>query len=190
MCKQIRQALGEGLVISIAAGVATPSIEKRLAPDTRVIRAMPNTAAIAQAAATGIAKGTHAGNEDLAVAKLLFEAVGRCVIVPEKLLDAVTGLSGSGPAYIMLFIEALADGGVKAGLPREIAQKLAAQTVYGSAKLQIDSGDHPGVLKDRVTSPGGTTIAGLNELEARGVRGAIIAAVDAATNRAKELGSK
>jgi pyrroline-5-carboxylate reductase len=150
---------------------------------------MPNTAAIALAGASAIAAGPGALAEDLLIAKTLFDAVGRCVVVAEKLLDAVTGLSGSGPAYVMLFIEALADGGVKAGLPRDVALTLAAQTVYGAAKLQLESGEHPGVLKDRVTSPGGTTIAGLARLEAGGFRGVVIDAVDAATQRSIQLGS-
>src|SRR5690606_13644924 len=117
-----------------------------------------------------------------------FESVGRCVVVPEAQLDAVTGLSGSGPAYVMLVIEALADGGVRAGLPRDVATTLAAQTVFGAAKLQLDNREHPGVLKDRGTSPGGTTIAGLSALEARAVRGAFIEAVAAASDRAHALG--
>ena len=140
------------------------------------------------AGATAVAAGAAATASDLQLAVTVFEAVGRCVVVPESALDAVTGLSGSGPAYVMLVIEALADGGVKAGLPRDVALALAAQTVYGAAKLQIDSGEHPGVLKDRVTSPGGTTIAGLSRLEARGLRGALIEAVEAATRRSEELG--
>ena len=186
----IKDALSaDALVISIAAGVPTKTIEAGLAEGARVVRAMPNTAAIALAGASAVAKGANASDDDLASATLLFEAVGKCVVVAEKLLDAVTGLSGSGPAYVMLFIEALADGGVKAGLPRDVALTLAAQTVYGAAKLQIDSGDHPGLLKDRVTSPGGTTIAGLAQLEVGGVRGRIIDAVDAATRRSIELGS-
>lgn len=186
---EVADHLGEALVVSIAAGVPLRSIEKKLRHGARVVRAMPNTAAMVLCGASAIAGGHAATDDDLAIAQRLFEAVGRCVVVPEKSLDAVTGLSGSGPAYVMLFIEALADGGVRAGLPRDIALTLAAQTVYGSAKLQIDSGEHPGVLKDRVTSPGGTTIAGLARLEAAGVRGAVIDAVEAATRRSIELGS-
>jgi pyrroline-5-carboxylate reductase len=176
------------LAVSIAAGFTIAAIERALPGGRRVIRAMPNTAAIAQAGATAIARGTAARDADLDIATSLFEAVGECVVVPERLLDAVTGLSGSGPAYVMLVIEAMADGGVRAGLPRDVAQTLAAQTLYGAAKLLIETGEHPGVLKDRVTSPGGTTIAGLNQLEAHGVRGAFIDAVYAATQRSKELG--
>ena len=181
-------ALDDALVISIAAGITTASIEQALPSGARVVRAMPNTAAMALAAATALAAGKAAGDEDVAIARALFDAVGRTVVVPESALDAVTGLSGSGPGYVMLFIEALADGGVQAGLPRDVALLLAAQTVYGAAKLQLDSGEHPAVLKDRVTSPGGTTMAGLARLEAGGVRGAIIDAVEAATRRCRQLG--
>jgi pyrroline-5-carboxylate reductase len=175
------------LVISIAAGVPLSAIEARL-PGARVLRAMPNTAAIALAGATGIAPGTHAKPEDLQFARTLFDAVGRSVVLDESALDAVTGLSGSGPAYVMLMIDALADGGVKVGLNRETALLLAAQTVYGSAKLLLETGEHPGRLKDMVTSPGGTTIAGLHALEAGGLRHTLMNAVEVATRRATELG--
>lgn len=175
------------LVISIAAGVPLSTIEARL-PGVRVLRAMPNTAAIALAGATGIAAGSNAGAEDVSFARTLFESVGRCAVLDESALDAVTGLSGSGPAYVMLIIEALADGGVKVGLSRETALMLAAQTVYGSAKLLLETGEHPGRLKDMVTSPGGTTIAGLYALEAGSLRHTLMSAVDAATRRATELG--
>jgi pyrroline-5-carboxylate reductase len=178
----------ETLVVSIAAGVPIQSIESRLHSGVRVVRAMPNTAAIVQAGATGIAPGAHATPEDIEVACALFDAVGRTVVLDESLIDAVTGLSGSGPAYIMLMIEALADGGVKVGLHRDTALLLAAQTVYGSAKLQLETGEHPGRLKDMVTSPGGTAIAGLHTLESGGLRRTLIDAVEAATLRAVELG--
>jgi pyrroline-5-carboxylate reductase len=178
------------LVISIAAGVPIEALEARLPAGARVVRAMPNTAAIALAGATAIAPGAHATSGDLDVAKALFEAVGRCVVVDETLLDAVTGLSGSGPAYVMLMIEALADGGVKVGLGRDTALLLAAQTVYGAAKLQLETGEHPGRLKDMVTSPGGTAIAGLHTLEAGGLRRTLIDAVEAASLRAAELGAQ
>lgn len=178
------------LVVSIAAGVPIEAFESRLPEGTRVIRTMPNTAAIALAGATAIARGTHATDEDVRVAERLFEAVGRVVVLDESLLDAVTGLSGSGPAYVMLMIEALADGGVKVGLHRETALMLAAQTVYGSAKLLLETGEHPGKLKDMVTSPGGTAIAGLHTLEAGGLRTTLINAVENATHRAAELGEK
>jgi pyrroline-5-carboxylate reductase len=179
----------ETLLVSIAAGVPIRALEGRLPEGVRVVRAMPNTAAIALAGATGIAPGVHATESDLAVAKALFDAVGRTVILDETLIDAVTGLSGSGPAYVMLMIEALADGGVKVGLHRDTALLLAAQTVYGSAKLLLDTGEHPGRLKDMVTSPGGTAIAGLHTLESGGLRRTLIDAVDSATNRAIELGA-
>lgn len=181
---------GGDLVVSIAAGVPLDALEARLPAGSRVIRAMPNTAAIAHAGATAISAGAHATREDVAVARSLFEAVGRCVTVDESLLDAVTGLSGSGPAYVMLMIEALADGGVKVGLGRDIALLLAAQTVYGAAKLQLETGEHPGRLKDMVTSPGGTAIAGLHTLEAGGLRRTLIDAVEAAANRSAELGQQ
>jgi pyrroline-5-carboxylate reductase len=178
------------LVVSIAAGVPIESIEARLPRGARVIRTMPNTAAMALAGATAIAPGAHATEEDLVVARQLFEATGRVVVLEESLLDAVTGLSGSGPAYVMLMIEALADGGVKVGLHRETALLLAAQTVYGSAKLLLETGEHPGRLKDMVTSPGGTAIAGLHTLEAGGLRTTLINAVENATRRSIELGEK
>jgi pyrroline-5-carboxylate reductase len=187
----IAATLDEGdLVVSIAAGVPIAAIEARLPAGARVVRAMPNTAAIALAAATAIAPGAHATPPDIEVARALFEAVGRCVVLDEALLDAVTGLSGSGPAYVMLMIEALADGGVKVGLGRDTALLLAAQTVYGAAKLQLETGEHPGRLKDMVTSPGGTAIAGLHTLEAGGLRRTLIDAVEAASHRSEELGEQ
>jgi pyrroline-5-carboxylate reductase len=180
----------EHLVVSIVAGVPIRAVESKIAAGARVVRAMPNTPALSRAGATAIAKSASATAEDLDVARALFDAVGRTVLLDEAHLDAVTGLSGSGPGYVMLFIEALADGGVKAGLPRDVALILAAQTVFGSAKLLLDSGEHPAHLKDMVTSPGGTTIAGLTVLESAGMRGTLIAAVEAATARALELGKK
>ena len=151
---------------------------------------MPNTPALVGAGATALSPGEHATEADLAQAKALFDAIGMTVVVEEPLLDAVTGLSGSGPAYVFLIIEALADGGVKAGLARAQAQDLAAQTVFGSAKLLIETGEHPGRLKDQVTSPGGTAIAGLHTLEAGGLRTTLMNAVESATNRSRELGKK
>ena len=181
--------IGAGkLVISIAAGVPVSAIEGRLPAGTHVVRTMPNTPATVQAGATAIAPGTHATEADLEVARELFSAVGRVVTLDETLLDAVTGLSGSGPAYVFLMIEALADGGVKVGLHRDTALLLAAQTVYGSAKLLLDTGEHPGRLKDMVTSPGGTAIAGLHTLESGGLRRTLIDAVESATNRSAQLG--
>lgn len=176
------------VLVSVAAGVPVSAMEARLPSMARVVRSMPNTPATVDAGATAIAPGTHATPEDLEVARALFSAVGRVVTLDETLLDAVTGLSGSGPAYVMLMIEALADGGVKVGLHRDTALLLAAQTVYGSAKLLLETGEHPGRLKDMVTSPGGTAIAGLHTLESGGLRRTLIDAVEAATNRAGELG--
>ncbi len=178
------------LVISVAAGVPIAVIEARLAAGTRVVRTMPNTPAIALAGATAIAAGTNATEADLDTARAMFKAVGEVVTLDEVLLDAVTGLSGSGPAYVMLMIEALADGGVKVGLHRDTALLLAAQTVYGSAKLLLETGEHPGRLKDQVTSPGGTAIAGLHTLESGGLRRTLIDAVEAATLRAQALGQQ
>jgi pyrroline-5-carboxylate reductase len=176
------------LLVSIAAGVPIRSLEARLPEHVRVVRAMPNTAAIALAGATGIAPGSRATQEDVDDTQALFAAIGRSVVLDESLIDAVTGLSGSGPAYVMVMIEALADGGVKVGLHRDTALLLAAQTVYGSAKLLLETGEHPGRLKDMVTSPGGTAIAGLHTLESGGLRRTLIDAVDSATKRAIELG--
>jgi pyrroline-5-carboxylate reductase len=186
---QMANAFAPGtLLVSIAAGVPIRSLEARLPEHVRVVRAMPNTAAIALAGATGIAPGSRATQDDIDVTQALFAAVGRSVVLDETLIDAVTGLSGSGPAYIMIIIEALADGGVKVGLHRDTALLLAAQTVYGSAKLLLETGEHPGRLKDMVTSPGGTAIAGLHTLETGGLRRTLIDAVDSATKRAVELG--
>ncbi len=178
------------LVVSVAAGVPVSAIEARLPEGTRVVRTMPNTPATVDAGATAISAGTHATDADLEVARSLFAAVGRVVTLDESLLDAVTGLSGSGPAYVMLMIEALADGGVKVGLHRDTALLLAAQTVYGSAKLLLETGEHPGRLKDMVTSPGGTAIAGLHTLESGGLRRTLIDAVEAATLRSVALGEQ
>ncbi|MEJ7729903.1 MAG: pyrroline-5-carboxylate reductase [Polyangiaceae bacterium] len=176
------------LLVSVAAGVPIEALEARLPVGAHVVRSMPNTAAIALAGATAISLGTHATDADREVATGLFEAVGRCVVLDESLLDAVTGLSGSGPAYVMVIIDALADGGVKVGLGRDTALLLAAQTVYGAAKLQLETGEHPGRLKDMVTSPGGTAIAGLHTLESGGLRRTLIDAVEAAATRSAELG--
>ena len=178
------------LVVSVAAGVPVAAMEARLPEGARVVRTMPNTPATVDAGATAISPGTHATEEDLQIAHELFAAVGRVVTLDESLLDAVTGLSGSGPAYVMLMIEALADGGVKVGLHRDTALLLAAQTVYGSAKLLLETGEHPGRLKDMVTSPGGTAIAGLHTLESGGLRRTLIDAVEAATTRAAALGEQ
>jgi len=176
------------LLISIAAGIRTQYIESFLPEEIPVIRVMPNTPALVLAGMSALTPGQFATDEHLKVAETLFKAIGETVIVPEKLMDAVTGLSGSGPAYVAVMIEAMADGGVKMGLPRPVALKLAAQTVLGTAKLLLETGIHPGQLKDMVSSPGGTTIAGLHIMEVGGVRGIIMEAIERATQRAQELG--
>jgi pyrroline-5-carboxylate reductase len=178
------------LVLSIAAGVRCATIGEALPAGTRIVRAMPNTPALVGAGATAVCAGPGATSADLDLARSLFDAVGRSVLVDETHMDAVTGLSGSGPAYVMLIIEALADGGVRAGLSRETALLLATQTVLGSALLLLESGEHPAVWKDRVTSPGGTTSAGLAALEAGRLRSTLARAVEHATRRARELGSR
>ncbi len=176
------------LVISIAAGVTIGSIEKTLGAGTRVVRVMPNTPALVLAGAAALAGGKTATAEDLSLAQSIFNSVGRSVIVEEKLMDAVTGLSGSGPAYVFMIIDALSDAGVKAGLSRQLALELAAQTVFGAAKMVLETKEHPGKLRDMVTSPGGTTIAGLHELEKGKLRAVLMNAVEAATARSRELG--
>jgi pyrroline-5-carboxylate reductase len=188
---QVAPALDQRkLIISVAAGVPIAALERRLGAGARIIRTMPNTPSLVGAGACALARGEHASEEDLAIASRIFQAVGITTVVEENLLDAVTGLSGSGPAYIFLVIEALSDAGVKVGLPRYTALKLAAQTVLGSAQLLIETNSHPGQLKDQVTSPGGTAIAGLHTLEAGGLRTTLINAVEAATRRARELGEQ
>jgi len=177
------------LLMSIAAGVPIVRLAKALgASSARIIRVMPNTPALVGASASAYALGEGARKEDGELARRLLSAVGLAFEVKESLLDAVTGLSGSGPAYVYMVIEALSDGGVAAGLPRDVATQLAAQTVLGSAKMVLETGKHPGVLKDMVTSPGGTTIEGLHELEKGGLRAALINAVRAATEKSRKLG--
>ena len=176
------------LLISIAAGVTLARLEAGLPEGARVIRVMPNTPALVGASAAGFAPGKATTAADAQLAHQLFGAVGIAFQLAESLLDAVTGLSGSGPAYAFLMIEALSDGGVAAGLPREIATKLAAQTLLGSARLVLETGLHPGALKDMVTSPGGTTIEGIHELEKAAVRAALMNAVRAAAEKSKKLG--
>lgn len=176
------------LVISVCAGVTLNTLEQLLPAQTRVVRVMPNTPALCGQGASGFALGTHATADDEAATGAILSGVGRAWRVEERLLDAVTGLSGSGPAYIFLVIEALADGGVLAGLPRDTAVQLAAQTALGAAKLVLESSKHPAALRDGVTSPGGTTAAGLLELENAAVRAAFTRAVRAAANRSLELG--
>jgi pyrroline-5-carboxylate reductase len=176
------------LLISIAAGVTLAKLEGALPTGARVIRVMPNTPALVGAGASAFALGKSATAADGELAKKLLSAVGVAIQVKESLLDAVTGLSGSGPAYVYQFIEALSDGGVAAGLPRDIATRLAAQTVLGGAKMVLETGQHPGALKDQVTSPGGTTIEGLHELEKGKLRATVMSAVRAATEKSKKLG--
>lgn len=177
------------LVVSIAAGVSIKTIEGGLPTGQRVVRVMPNTPSLVSAGASCFARGTRATDDDASAVETLLAPIGTVDEVPEHLLDAVTGLSGSGPAYVYQVIEAMSDGGVRAGLPRDLATRLAAQTVLGAAKMVLDTGEHPGALKDAVTSPGGTTIAGLHALEAGGLRGTLIDAVVAATERSRELGA-
>ncbi len=174
-------------LISIAPGISTAQLEAAFSQAVPVLRVMPNTPSLVGQGASALASGAHARDEHRALARRIFSAVGLAVEVDEKLLDAVTGLSGSGPAYVYIFIEALSDAGVRVGLPRDVATQLAAQTVLGAAQMVLETGTHPGALKDQVTSPGGTTIAGLHELERHGLRGAVMDAVQAATQRAREL---
>ncbi len=176
------------LLISIAAGVPLAKLEEALGSDARVIRVMPNAPALVGQSASAFAAGRSAQAADCELAHKLFSSVGIAVKLKEALLDAVTGLSGSGPAYVYLFIEGLSDGGVAAGLPRDIATKLAAQTALGAAQMVLETGQHPGALKDMVASPGGTTIEGLHELEKGRIRGTLISAVRAAADKSRKLG--
>jgi pyrroline-5-carboxylate reductase len=180
--------VGCARVLSVAAGITTAAIEAATGRPLPVVRAMPNTPALIGAGAAAISPGAYAGEEDLAWAEAILGAVGVVVRVPEASLDAVTGLSGSGPAYVFLVAEAMADAGVLAGLPRDIAETLAFQTLLGSARLLVEGDDGPAALKAAVTSPGGTTAAGLRELERHAVRAAFLDAVTAAADRARELG--
>ncbi|MCK6549697.1 pyrroline-5-carboxylate reductase [Myxococcota bacterium] len=185
---EIKHHVDKALLISVAAGISTGRIEAELGGTPRVIRTMPNTPALVKEGATAISAGENATDDDVNLAKTVFSKISRVVVVDEVHLDAVTGLSGSGPAYVFLIIEAFADAGVKVGLSREIAMELAVQTLKGSAAMLQQTKEHPGKLKDQVTSPGGTAIAGLHTLEEGGLRTTIMNAVEAATNRAKELG--
>jgi pyrroline-5-carboxylate reductase len=177
------------LLISVAAGYPITRIARCLSGATRIVRSMPNTPSLIREGITALAYDESLPDNDAAAARTLFESIGKVVRVDERALNAVTGLSGSGPAYVYMMIEALADGGVKMGLPRETAQLLAAQTVSGAARMVLESEEHPGMLKDRVASPGGTTIAGLHELERGRLRATLISAVEAATVRSSELGA-
>jgi pyrroline-5-carboxylate reductase len=185
----IHNELQGKLLISIAAGVSIATLQEYAGPDVRVIRVMPNTPALVHKGSAAYALGVGTTEADAETAEAVFSSVGRAYEVAESLLDAVTGLSGSGPAYVYLAIEALADGGVRMGLPRDLAVQLAAQTVSGAAEMVLRTTLHPAQLKDMVASPGGTTIAGLAVLEAHSVRGAFIEAVEAATLRSRELGA-
>jgi pyrroline-5-carboxylate reductase len=187
----LERTLGpDKLIVSIMAGVRTASIEEALETGTRVVRVMPNTPALVGKGATAICPGRKATTIDLDRVETIFAQTGLVVRVEEKQMDAVTGLSGSGPAYVFTFIEALSDAGVKNGLPRDIASRLAIKTVLGSAQMLAETGEHPALLRDKVTSPGGTTIAGLHALENGRFRGVIMDAVDTATQKSKELAGK
>ncbi len=188
LCTSLSKVEGSRLYLSIAAGLKVAALESWLGSAQRVIRSMPNTPALVGTGAAAFSCGSSATVDDASLAKNILGAVGTADEVSEKLLDAVTGLSGSGPAYIYTVIEALADGGVLMGLPRTTALTLAAQTVAGAARMVLETGKHPAALRDEVTSPGGTTIAGLEQLEAHGLRNALIQAVRTATERSLEMG--
>lgn len=188
--RQCGDSLKKKLLISLASGISLSVLSAWGPKGCRIIRAMPNVAALVGRGVTAISPADGVTPEDLAIVEKLFAAVGWVHEVPEGLIDGITGLSGSGTAFVQLFIEALSDGGVAAGVPRDLALKLAIQTVIGGAILADESGQHPAVLREMVTSPGGTTIAGLSVLESRGVRGAILQAVKTAGDRARELGAK
>lgn len=186
--RTLANSTSKPLIISILAGVKLSQLESSL-PQLPVVRAMPNTPATVGAGITALSMGSHTTDSDRQIAKKLFASVGEVVEVAENLMDAVTGLSGSGPAYAAIIVEALADGGVKSGLPRDIAMQLTLATIKGTVELLQTTKIHPAELKDRVTSPGGTTIAGVAELESGGLRSALIQAVQAATKRSLELGN-
>jgi pyrroline-5-carboxylate reductase len=188
VCGELSGGVDGKLVVSIAAGVTLATLAQSLDRGARLVRVMPNTPCLIGRGASAFALGPGATADDGALVERLLGAVGRAYRLDEKLLDAVTGLSGSGPAFVYVMIEALSDGGVRMGLPRDVALGLAAQTVLGAAAMVLETGEHPGQLKDQVTSPGGTTIAGLQALETGAVRGDLIAAVEAATRRSVELG--
>ena len=185
---EIKSELKEKVLVSVAAGVPLARLAAGLEREAKIIRAMPNAPALVQAGATALAPGKGVEQETLDLVLQIFNSIGKSWILEERYLDAVTGLSGSGPAFVFMMIEAMADGGVKSGLSREVALALAVQTVLGAAQMALQTGDHPARLKDFVASPGGTTIAGLHKLEEGKVRSAFISAVEAATRRSEELG--
>ena len=192
MAKKVMEGLAgavrkDQLVISVMAGITTAAISKALGVECPVVRAMPNTPCLVDAGATAICAGARAGEKELKLAESVFASVGLVATLPESALDAATGLSGSGPVYIYMVIEAMTDGGVKMGIPRAVAAKLAAQTVFGAAKLVLETGKHPAVLKDEVTTPGGTAISAIHVLESKGLRALFIDGIEAATKRSQEL---
>lgn len=189
--ENIKDCLTEDhVLISVAAGISIDQIVKVVGTEQKVIRLMPNTPCLIGKGMTVVSPGVNVAENELNFVITLMEALGKVVILEEKLMDAATGLSGSGPAYVFMFVEALADGGVKMGLPRDKALLLASQTVLGAAEMVIQTGEHPSVLKDKVASPGGTTIAGIYALEKKTFRGTVIKAVEAASERSKELGKE
>lgn len=188
ICSELSGTLRGKLVVSVAAGVGSAALLEILGEDARLVRVMPNTPALVGEGMSALCASGAASGQDLETVQKVFESVGKTVLVPEDQMDAVTALSGSGPAFVFLVIESLADGGVKAGLARSDALLLAAQTVLGAARLVVDTGKHPGELKDMVASPSGTTIEGLHHLEKSGLRGALMGAVTAAARRSRELG--
>ncbi len=188
--EEIKSVMAGKLVVSIAAGVTTGHLNDVLPGTSRIIRAMPNTPALVKEGITAIAPHRRATSEDIEIVKEMLGGVGEVIVVKEESMDAITGLSGSGPAYVYLIIEALADGGVLTGLSRDFSLKLAAQTVLGSARMVLETNKHPGELKDMVTSPGGTSIRAVEVLESHGLRGILIDAVKEATERSKEMNGK
>ncbi|MCU0848517.1 MAG: pyrroline-5-carboxylate reductase [Spirochaetes bacterium] len=191
VCDGIRDAAHDDrLIISIAAGISTASLEKMLGQNKKIVRAMPNTPLLAGEGMTVITAGKNATGDDMKAAEEIFSRSGRAITLPEKMMDAVTGISGSGPAYVFTFIQAMADGGVKHGIPRDKAVLLAAQTVLGSAKLVLQTGEEPFTLRGRVTSPGGTTIEAVHVLERGGFSGIVMDAIEAAAQKSRKLGEK
>ncbi|MFW6269234.1 MAG: pyrroline-5-carboxylate reductase [Bacillota bacterium] len=186
--EEIKGETAGKLIISIAAGISIEFLQNYLPATTRIIRVMPNTPALVKAGMSAYTPGENVNDKDISIVKDILQGIGKVIQVKEELMDAVTGLSGSGPAYGYMIIEALADGGVLKGLPREDSLKLAAQTMLGAAKMVLETGKHPGELKDMVTSPGGTTITGVEALEHSGLRAALIEAVKKAANKSRELG--